>query len=100
MSDAELAGLYLHVPFCAAICPYCDFAVARGDDRACERFAAAMIAEARACAGALAGAFDTLYLGGGTPSSLATAQLASILRAVRDALPIASDAFTISSTSS
>jgi oxygen-independent coproporphyrinogen-3 oxidase len=92
---SERAGLYLHVPFCAAICPYCDFAVARGDVHARERFTATLIADARASATALPGPFDTVYLGGGTPSSLAAAQLASILRAVRDALPIAPDAFTI-----
>jgi oxygen-independent coproporphyrinogen-3 oxidase len=90
-----LAGLYLHVPFCAAICPYCDFAVARGDDRARERFTAALIAETRASAGALAGPFDTVYLGGGTPSSLSADQLASILRAVRAELPVTRDAFPI-----
>jgi oxygen-independent coproporphyrinogen-3 oxidase len=92
---SEQAGLYLHVPFCAAICPYCDFAVARGDDRAHERFTAALITEARGAATAFAGPFDTIYLGGGTPSSLAAARLDSMLRAVRNELEIAPGAFTI-----
>ena len=99
MSDPGAAGLYLHVPFCASICPYCDFAVARGDERARERFTAALVAEieavARPGASTVQGPFDTIYLGGGTPSFLAPEQLASVLGAARARLAIASDAFVM-----
>jgi oxygen-independent coproporphyrinogen-3 oxidase len=95
MSDTEGAGLYLHVPFCAAICPYCDFAVARGDARAADRFTAALIAEATASSATLTGPFDTVYLGGGTPSFLPPGQLEAILRALREKLAIAPGAFVI-----
>jgi oxygen-independent coproporphyrinogen III oxidase len=97
----ESPGLYLHVPFCAAICPYCDFAVARGDAPALERFTSALIAEmARAQELRPAGAppappFDTLYLGGGTPSHLEPRQLEAILGAARAALPIAADVWVV-----
>ena len=62
-------GLYVHVPFCSAICPYCDFAVLPGNAARAKRYAARLLDE-------LAGisddfeAFDTLYFGGGTPSFL------------------------------
>jgi oxygen-independent coproporphyrinogen-3 oxidase len=92
---AELAGLYLHVPFCATICPYCDFAVARGDARSSELFTAALIAEAAAASTRFRGPFDTVYLGGGTPSLLPPDQLESILSAVLARLAVASDAFVI-----
>jgi oxygen-independent coproporphyrinogen III oxidase len=96
---SEAAGVYLHVPFCAAICPYCDFAVARGDRPARDRFTAALVAEiagARAASGAaVAGPFDTIYLGGGTPSHLEARQLETILDAVRSALPFDGEAFVI-----
>jgi oxygen-independent coproporphyrinogen-3 oxidase len=89
------AGVYLHVPFCAAICPYCDFAVARGDAPARDRFTAALVAELAASSAALAGPFDTVYLGGGTPSYLEPRQLETILDAVRSALPIEGEAFVV-----
>jgi oxygen-independent coproporphyrinogen-3 oxidase len=96
----EAPGLYLHVPFCASICPYCDFAVARGDAPARERFTRALVTEIeRSAAGVAAferGApFDTVYFGGGTPSHLEPAQLGAILQAARSSLAIAADALVI-----
>jgi putative oxygen-independent coproporphyrinogen III oxidase len=87
------AGLYLHVPFCSRICPYCDFAVTIGGRERRRRFVsdlAAEIAMAGGGSGAGAGfeAFDTVYLGGGTPSALAVPELATILEAAGAALPL------------
>ena len=99
VSDPKGAGLYLHIPFCASICPYCDFAVARGDERARERFTAALVAEieavARPGASTVQGPFDTIYLGGGTPSFLTRKDLVSVLNAARGRLRIAGDALVI-----
>jgi oxygen-independent coproporphyrinogen-3 oxidase len=84
----------VHLPFCSAICPYCDFAVARGTAAKRERFVEALLDEVRLRAEGLAGepfpggAFDSLYLGGGTPSLLAPEQLAVILAALRARLPL------------
>lgn len=91
-----LAGLYLHIPFCSAICPYCDFAVLTGGREARSRFAASLIAEAglwREDAAAF-GPLDTLYFGGGTPTALEPDDLGRILEAVRAALPVRDDAWT------
>ncbi|MCB1054679.1 MAG: radical SAM family heme chaperone HemW [Acidobacteria bacterium] len=88
-------GLYLHVPFCSAICPYCDFSVLTGGETAHRRFVDTLLAEAelwREDAHRLApGRFDTLYLGGGTPSALAPAELARLLDGVAARLPLRSD---------
>jgi oxygen-independent coproporphyrinogen-3 oxidase len=90
-------GLYLHIPFCSAICPYCDFAVLRGGGERRARFVDALIAELLLWRGAVAAgvfgsdAFDSVYFGGGTPSLLAPEQLAAIFEAVRRSLPIAPD---------
>jgi oxygen-independent coproporphyrinogen-3 oxidase len=91
-------GLYLHLPFCSAICPYCDFAVLTGGAERRARFVGALRAEMQLWQPAAAaafpdGAFDSLYLGGGTPSLLAGEQLAAILETARACLPIAGDAW-------
>ncbi len=79
----EAAGLYVHVPFCSAICPYCDFAVARGAAEDRERFVEALVEEIERRssggeAGFWAGRFDTVYFGGGTPSALSLEQLGAV----------------------
>jgi oxygen-independent coproporphyrinogen-3 oxidase len=87
-------GLYLHVPFCSAICPYCDFAVTRGGPDRRAAYVEAVVSEAALSAGRwrAAEAFDTLYLGGGTPSILAAGELERLLAALGRHLPVASGA--------
>lgn len=65
-----MAGLYVHVPFCAQACSYCDFHfTTRLDDR--NRMVEAIISEIKAHMPAWSGhTFKTLYFGGGTPSLL------------------------------
>ena len=85
------AGLYIHVPFCTSVCPYCDFAVTiAGEDRRAA-WADGVVREAamyRDC-GLV---FDTVYLGGGTPSSVVPERLASVLGGLRQQLEIVEDA--------
>lgn len=113
-------GLYVHVPFCVSICPYCDFVVfagkaARGPERRIERFLAALETEldlrgdaldarwgAPDAGGASAddrggpspvrGPLDTLYLGGGTPSLLPPEALRRLVGLVRERYGLADDA--------
>ena len=87
----EHAGLYLHIPFCSAVCPYCDFAVRTGS--AAQRAALVSLLRAEtALWGTWERPFDTVYFGGGTPSLLDPDQLDQVLAAVRNELPIRSDA--------
>ncbi|MCU0290395.1 MAG: radical SAM family heme chaperone HemW [Thermoanaerobaculaceae bacterium] len=87
-------GLYLHVPFCSAICPYCDFAVMRAGESIRRRFVDCLIAEVPLAAGAWPDPrpFDTVYFGGGTPSLLPPEDLARVLDACRTHLALASPA--------
>ena len=87
----EPAGLYLHVPFCSAICPYCDFAVRTGKPEERARFAHLLQEEVH-LAGETDLEFDTVYFGGGTPSLLALDDLADIVGTIRAAWTIRSDA--------
>lgn len=93
MVATEAAGLYVHIPFCSAICPYCDFAVARGGGADRERFVEALVEEIdlfgcgereRSWPGEAerfgTSRFDTVYFGGGTPSALSLEQLGVVRR--------------------
>ena len=87
-------GLYLHLPFCSAICPYCDFSVLTGGTERRQRFVDDLRREIALWGDRpLPGTpFDSVYLGGGTPSLLSPEQLAAILDEARRLLPIAPEA--------
>lgn len=75
-----MAGIYFHIPFCKRVCAYCDFYKSVRLDRM-DDLVAAIAAEARARRGFLGGeAVRTRYFGGGTPSLLPAAAVASLLR--------------------
>ena len=86
------AGLYLHIPFCSAVCPYCDFAVLPTAAASSRRYVRALIGELAMLAEEEL-AFDTIYFGGGTPSALAAADLEAVLKAARGRLAIEEDAW-------
>ena len=73
-------GLYVHVPFCKSKCPYCDFFSIPVTNRV-PVLLKDLGLEAELYAEAMGG-FDSLYIGGGTPSSLTPQQLAELLAAV------------------
>src|SRR5688572_21845803 len=90
--DAPL-GIYLHVPFCAHICPYCDFNTYAGQGALIPRYVAALEREIARQGEALGGrAAATIFFGGGTPSLLPVADVARLVRAVRAAFALAPDA--------
>src|ERR1043165_4682318 len=68
--------LYLHVPYCAAKCPYCDFNSIAGRDAEHAAYVDALLAEVRRLP---AGPYETLFIGGGTPTMLGAALLARLL---------------------
>src|SRR5436853_4175906 len=115
VSDA-IGHVYVHVPFCARICPYCAFYKELLDRSQTPRFCEALLGELRqealATASPSAGGQDrpeenaadggaarprrvrrhllpsTIYFGGGTPTALTTAQLEFLLGGFRDALDL------------
>ena len=89
-SHATPAGIYIHVPFCRAKCPYCDFySVARPEGIADYLTALASELERSPHQGI---AVDTVYFGGGTPSLLTPDQIGSILSRVRAGFAVAAGA--------
>jgi oxygen-independent coproporphyrinogen-3 oxidase len=79
---ASWPAVYVHLPFCARVCPYCDFAVVAGRDRLIERYVAAVLAEI--AAEPQWRSLRSVYFGGGTPSRVAPALLAAIVAALGD----------------
>ncbi len=84
--------LYLHVPFCARRCSYCDFAIAVRRDTPSAEYADRVLAEWRLWRGhprwAEAREIATVYFGGGTPSRLEPGALARIIDDISADLPI------------
>jgi oxygen-independent coproporphyrinogen-3 oxidase len=77
---------YIHIPFCAHHCGYCDFAIAVGKDAQMDLYLEALGKEL-----SLLGTpqrVETLFLGGGTPTYLGTKQLEVLLRTIRAWLPL------------
>jgi oxygen-independent coproporphyrinogen-3 oxidase len=86
-------GVYIHWPYCASICPYCDFNVRRdrGDDHAPLLQAIATDLRTQAEKITRRGA-ASLFLGGGTPSLLHSDAIAVLIQSTRDAFGLAADA--------
>jgi putative oxygen-independent coproporphyrinogen III oxidase len=89
MVDSSLPGLYVHVPFCLSKCLYCDF-YSLTDLSWLTGWLTALEQEAGVYQDRF-GVFDTLYLGGGTPSLLEAGQLASLLDCLRRRFALAPD---------
>jgi putative oxygen-independent coproporphyrinogen III oxidase len=101
---APPTALYVHVPFCVSLCPYCDFVVlagsaARGPRARVAAFVEAVLREidlrGEACAerfGDVRPLLDSVYLGGGTPSLLPPEDVAAIVARVRERFGVAADA--------
>jgi oxygen-independent coproporphyrinogen-3 oxidase len=84
--SGEPAGLYLHVPFCSRACPYCDFdfEVGRTLGPAIRRWRLGVERELELRRFSFEGrAFDSLYLGGGTPSALGPEVLEDLIAWLR-----------------
>ena len=78
----EPIGLYVHFPFCAGKCPYCDFYSAPADSSRMDAYTDAVIRSIRARL-SQGERYDTVYFGGGTPSLLGR-RLVRIAEALRN----------------
>ena len=83
-------GIYIHIPFCAAICNYCNFNRGLHDVGLRQRYVDALIVDIRSFADPSIQA-DTIFFGGGTPSLLAPSEVARIIQACRDSFALSPD---------
>lgn len=85
-------GLYIHIPFCARKCPYCDFNTYARLEPLYEAYSHALCRELDRWAFRLDGrAVHTVFVGGGTPTVLSSDQLRRILELVHDRFALAAD---------
>lgn len=78
--------VYVHIPFCARICPYCAFYKERADSSQTQRFCEALLSEVDQQSARWPIAPETIFIGGGTPTALTTPQLQYLLGGFRDRL--------------
>ena len=77
---------YVHIPFCAHKCGYCDFASVAGVDALADRYLDALEREMAGLNGPHP--VETIFIGGGTPTRLDAGQLARLLGMVRKTFPL------------
>ncbi|MEY2499492.1 MAG: hypothetical protein QOD12_3048, partial [Verrucomicrobiota bacterium] len=86
----NVSHLYVHIPFCARICPYCAFYKERADPSQTQRFCEALLREADDLRGRFVIKPTTIFFGGGTPTALGTGQLEFLLGGFHERLDLSS----------
>lgn len=76
-------GLYIHVPFCASKCAYCDFYSIAANEETYENYKAVLLSQISEAKARLSVFADTLYFGGGTPTLLGGKRIAEIVMAAK-----------------
>ena len=84
--------LYVHLPFCAHRCGYCDFVTVVGREEQHQRYVDALLAELDLERGLLAERIETVFLGGGTPTFTAARELERLLAALPAAAEVTVEA--------
>ena len=84
-------GLYIHIPFCAKKCAYCDFYSTFAEGTVIERYLTALEKEINKWGGLTDRPIDTIYIGGGTPSLLGE-RIGDIVKKVKDSFLVTADA--------
>src|SRR5262245_750966 len=90
----HLAGVYIHIPFCATRCHYCNFATGGYESELARRYTAAVRAEIGRADTSTEPAMwrvDTIYFGGGTPTTLTVEQISSLIEICRRKFEVAPD---------
>jgi oxygen-independent coproporphyrinogen-3 oxidase len=86
---APIRHIYVHIPFCARICPYCAFYKDLIDRSQTARFCEGLLREVGQQCANFAISPKTIYFGGGTPTALTTSQLEFLLQGFRQRLDLA-----------
>ncbi|MBO0724892.1 MAG: radical SAM family heme chaperone HemW [Blastocatellia bacterium] len=91
---SKLAGIYIHIPFCATRCHYCNFATGGYESELARRYTAAVCEEIKRADVSSRPAMrrvDAIYFGGGTPTTLAIGQISSLIETCRLSFDVVPD---------
>jgi len=88
MEPSPIRHLYVHIPFCPKVCPYCSFYKEASDRNKTQRFLDAVLAELDLRLRDRTVIPETIFFGGGTPSALSTSQLDYLLSGLRERLDL------------
>jgi oxygen-independent coproporphyrinogen III oxidase len=91
---STLAGIYIHIPFCATRCHYCNFATGGYESDLARRYTADVreeIGRADVSSKPTMRRVDTIYFGGGTPTTLTVEQISSLIQTCRRWFDVAPD---------
>jgi oxygen-independent coproporphyrinogen-3 oxidase len=90
--DGGVRHLYVHLPFCAHRCGYCDFVTVVGREPTHARYVSALLAELDLRGDVLDDRLETVFLGGGTPTFTAPAELRRLLAGLPPAVEVTVEA--------
>jgi len=86
-------GVYIHIPFCASKCAYCDFHSLAGCDDQMPKYQQALVRQIRESTSVLSGYYiDTVYFGGGTPSYYGARRIVKLFNTLKDHCKVLLDA--------
>ncbi len=86
------AGIYVHIPFCLTRCGYCDFNAYADLGHLSSRYVTALLREAELASPIWAGeTIGSIFMGGGTPTTLEPADLKALLAHLRDRYSVQDD---------
>ena len=85
-------GLYIHIPFCASKCAYCDFYSLPGCEEKMDDYVSALEKHLMTASFVENQTVDTVYFGGGTPSYLGAERLCRLLKTVKKTCAVTRDA--------
>ena len=94
-SSMKPIGIYVHVPFCAGKCPYCDFYSVPMDDNSINEYTDAACKAILKHSKSISCPVDTIYFGGGTPNLLGEKNICSILNSINENFNLLSPEITI-----
>ena len=84
MSEDKRLGIYIHIPFCASKCGYCDFCSLPGKDKLMPHYQDALLIQLQeSLPGMKEYLIDSVYFGGGTPSYYGSARIVELLRELK-----------------